>query len=119
LNRLNHTVRLYSVIEPFKDPLAQLKDVPRIQTPFLGMGNSKQAKTLGNLTIIDTPGPNEAGENLKLTAVVEEQLRRSSMVLVVLDFTQLNNEAAEAIKRQIKPIVESIGTTNLYILGIM
>jgi GTPase SAR1 family protein len=116
LNRLNHTVRLYSVIEPFKDPLAQLKDVPRIQTPFLGMGNSKQAKTLGNLTIIDTPGPNEAGENLKLTAVVEEQLRRSSMVLVVLDFTQLNNEAAEAIKRQIKPIVESIGTTNLYIL---
>ncbi len=116
LNRLNHTIRLYSVIEPFKDPLAQLKDVPRIQTPFLGMGNSKQAKTLGNLTIIDTPGPNEAGENLKLTAVVEEQLRRSSMVLVVLDFTQLNNEAAETIKRQIKPIVESIGTSNLYVL---
>jgi Dynamin family len=116
LNRLNHTIRLYSVIEPFKDPLAQLKDVPHIQTPFLGMGNSKQAKTLGNLTIIDTPGPNEAGENLKLTAVVEEQLRRSSMVLVVLDFTQLNNEAAETIKRQIKPIVESIGTSNLYVL---
>ena len=33
-----------------------------------------------------------------------------------MDFTQLNSEAAETIKQQIQPIVESIGTDNLYVL---
>ncbi len=116
LNRLNHLIRLYSVIEPTQDPLSRLSDVPCIKAPMLSLGNKERAKNLGNLTIIDTPGPNEAGDGLKLTAVVEEQLRRSSIVLVVLDFTQLNSEAAETIKAQIKPIVESIGTDNLYVL---
>ncbi|WP_072013818.1 dynamin family protein [Myxosarcina sp. GI1] len=116
LNYLNHVIRLYSVIDPLSEPLAKLKDVPQIQTPFLSLENSETNKNLGNLTIIDTPGPNEAGENLKLTAVVEEQLHRSSIVLIVLDFTQLNNQAAEAIKRQVKPIIETIGKNNLYVL---
>ena len=114
LNRLNHLIRLFSVIEPTQNPLSQLKEVPRIEAPSLSLSNREQ-KGLGNLTIIDTPGPNEAG-GLKLTAVVEEQLRRSSIVLIVLDFTQLNSEAAETIKQQIQPIVESIGTDNLYVL---
>ena len=115
LNRLNHLIRLFSVIEPTQDPLSQLTEVPRIEAPSLSLGNQETAG-LGNLTIIDTPGPNEAGDGLKLTAVVEEQLRRSSVVLIVLDFTQLNSEAAEIIKQQIQPIVESIGTDNLYVL---
>ncbi len=116
LNRLNHLIRLSTVIDPFIDPLSQLTEIPRLETPFLGSIEGEQTKTLGNLVIIDTPGPNEAGENLKLTAVVEEQLRRSSIVLIVLDFTQLNNEAAEAIKRQVRPVIESIGKENLYVL---
>ena len=116
LNRLNHLIRLFSVIEPTQDPLSQLKEVPRIEAPSLNSSSQEQIKSLGNLTIIDTPGPNEAGDGLKLTAVVEEQLRRSSIVLIVLDFTQLNSEAAETIKQQIRPIVESIGTDNLYVL---
>ena len=116
LNRLNHVIRLYSVIDPSQDPLAKLRDIPCIKTPWLSISRTKQAAASGSLTIIDTPGPNEAGEGLHLTAVVEEQLRRSSIVLIVLDFTQLNSEAAENIKKQIQPIVESIGKDNLYIL---
>ena len=116
LNRLNHVIRLCSIIDPTQDHLAQLQDIPRIETPWLRIGKNRQIKTAGNLTIIDTPGPNEAEAGLHLTAVVEEQLRRSSIVLVVLDFTQFNSEAAETIKQQIKPVIESIGTENLYIL---
>ncbi|ELS01319.1 dynamin family protein [Xenococcus sp. PCC 7305] len=116
LNRLNHLIRLYSVIEPLKDPLGKFTEIPQITTPFLGISGTSQARTLGNLVIVDTPGPNEAGESLKLTAVVEEQLRRSSVILVVLDYTQLNNEAAETIKRQINPILELIGKDNLYVI---
>ena len=116
LNRLNHLIRLYSVIEPLKDPLSKFTEVPQITTPFLGISGTAQARTLGNLVIVDTPGPNEAGESLKLTAVVEEQLRRSSVILIVLDYTQLNNEAAETIKRQVKPILDLIGKDNLYVI---
>ncbi|MCC0177235.1 dynamin family protein [Waterburya agarophytonicola K14] len=115
LNRLNHTIRLSSIIDPTEDYIARLKDVPRIQTPWLKIGKNRKIEARGNLTIIDTPGPNEAEEGLHLTAVVEEQLRRSSIVLVVLDFTQLNSEAAKTIKQQIQPIVESIGQDNLYV----
>lgn len=116
LNRLNHLIRLCSIIDPHQDHLAELKDIPCIETPWLRIGKNRAIKAAGNLTIIDTPGPNEAETGLRLTEVVEEQLRRSSIVLVVLDFTQFNSEAAETIKQQIKPIIESIGTDNLYIL---
>ena len=116
LDSLNHTIRLCSVLNPMEDPLSKLQDVPRLQTPWLKIGKNRKIEAKGNLTIIDTPGPNEAEAGLRLTAVVEEQLKRSSVVLVVLDFTQLNSEAAKTIKQQIKPIIESIGTDNLYVL---
>lgn len=96
--------------------MARLSDVIRIETPFLNLQGNDQAEQVGNLVIIDTPGPNEAGENLRLTEVVKEQLRRSSIVLIVLDFTQLNNEAAEKVKKQVQPIIDLIGKDNLYVL---
>ena len=116
LNRLNHAIRVSAAIDPLQDPLAQFKDVPIIQTPFLGLGEQEQSKSIGSLSIIDTPGPNEAAGSIQLSAVVEEQLQRSSIVLIVLDYTQLNNEAAEAIKRQVKPVLDLIGKQNLYVL---
>ncbi|MGB3188984.1 MAG: dynamin family protein [Limnoraphis sp.] len=66
--------------------------------------------------IVDTPGPNEAGENLRLSAVVADQLQNSSIVLIVLDFTQLNNQAAEGVKKQVQPIIDLLGKENLYVL---
>ena len=116
LVNLNHVIRISSVIDPDQDRIAQLQDVPYIEAPWLKIGKNRKIEAKGNLTIIDTPGPNEAEEGLRLTAVVAEQLRRSSIVLVILDFTQLNTEAAKKIKQQIKPIVESIGVDNLYVL---
>lgn len=117
LTALNDIVRLASIIEPTKDPLARIKDLPRIETPFWrSQKQDVQADLLGSLVIVDTPGPNEAGENLKLSAVVEEQLKNSSIILIVLDFTQLNNKAADDIKRQVKPIIDLLGKENLYVL---
>jgi len=117
LTDLNDIVRVCTVINPFKDPLNQEGfEVPSIYTPFWKATETDQAKFLGNLVIVDTPGPNEAGENLRLSAVVADQLRRSSMVLIVLDFTQLNNKAAEEIKREVQPVVKLLGKQNLYVL---
>ena len=114
LTLLNDIIRLCSLLNPAQDPIAQLIDVPCVETPFWQQG--ELSARLGNLVIVDTPGPNEAGAQLKLTAVVEEQLRRSSMVLIVLDFTQLNNQAAEAIKEQVEPVLELLSKENLYVL---
>lgn len=117
LTDLNDIVRLASILEPTKDPISRIRDLPRIETPFCRFQKQDdQVDLLGSLVIVDTPGPNEAGENLKLSAVVEEQLKNSSIILIVLDFTQLNNQAADDIKRQVKPIIDLLGKENLYVL---
>ena len=116
LTQLNDLVRLCCTLEPSQDPLNKLEDVPVVQTPFWRSDDTEQSKQLGNLVIVDTPGANEAGDNLRLTAVVEQELKRCSVVLIVLDFTQLNNQAAEAVKRQVQPIIDVIGKDNLYVL---
>ncbi|MGK7893056.1 MAG: dynamin family protein, partial [Xenococcus sp. (in: cyanobacteria)] len=116
LTKLNDIVRLCCTLDPSKDPLDKLEDVPNIQTPFWRNDNTEQSEQLGNLVVVDTPGPNEAGDNLRLTAVVEQELRRCSIVLIVLDFTQLNNQAAEGVKQQVQPIIDLIGKDNLYVL---
>ena len=114
-------MRLYSILEPTKDPLARIKSLPRIETPFWrSQKQDDQENLLGSLVIVDTPGPNEEEEDgvkaLKLSTVVQEQLKNSSIILMVLDFTQLNNKAAGDIKRQVKPIIDLLGKENLYVL---
>ncbi|MBR8840893.1 MAG: dynamin family protein [Stigonema ocellatum SAG 48.90 = DSM 106950] len=116
LTSLNDIVRLCSILEPRADRIQYLTDAPRIKTPFWRLQKTEQQPELGNLVIVDTPGPNEAGENLRLQAVVQEQLRKSSIVLIVLDFTQLKNEAAEKVKKDVQKVIELRGKDNLYVL---
>ena len=116
LTGLNDIIRLCSLLEPYSDPLGQLIDVPCIETPFRRSQKTDHTEMLGNLVIVDTPGPNEAGENLKLAAVVAEQLRKSSIVLIVLDFTQLKTEAAESVKKEVQQVINLRGKENLYVL---
>ncbi|MDJ0692189.1 MAG: dynamin family protein [Xenococcaceae cyanobacterium MO_188.B32] len=116
LTKLNDIVRLASTLDPDRDPLAKLVDLPCIETPFWNSETNEDSQYLGDLVIVDTPGPNEARDNLVLTAVVEQELKQSSIVLIVLDFTQLNNQAAEAVKKQVQPVIDLIGKENLYVL---
>ncbi|MFQ4142409.1 dynamin family protein [Chlorogloeopsis sp. ULAP02] len=116
LTFLNDIVRLCSILNPNANPIQYLTDAPRIYTPFWRLQKAEQQPELGNLVIVDTPGPNEAGENLQLGIVVAEQLRKSSIVLIVLDFTQLKNEAAEKVKKDVQKVIELRGKDNLYVL---
>jgi GTPase SAR1 family protein len=114
LKDLNHLVRLHSALAPEDaDPLQNLSEVLRIQTPFRYTETTEQPKIPGKLVIVDTPGPNEAG-NLKLGAVVSEELEKSSMVLIVLDFAKLRDEAAEKVKQEVKKVIEIRSKENLY-----
>lgn len=110
---LNHLIRLATLLMPDRQPLS-LTELPRIETPLRQLPDL--ATLQSNLVLVDTPGPNEAGENLRLKAVVEEQLQKSSIILIVLNFTALNTEADEAVKREVEKVVQLRGKDNLYVL---
>ncbi|NET55278.1 MAG: dynamin family protein [Symploca sp. SIO2E6] len=116
LTGLNDVIRLCTIIDPSIDPLRALTDVPQIETPFLRSQLTTQSEQMGNLIIVDTPGPNEAGENLKLTHVVNKQLKQSSIVLIVLDFTQLKTKASEEVKKEVQKVIQLRGKETLYVL---
>lgn len=116
LSELNDIIRLCSQLAPLADPLRALSHVPRIETPFWQLQVDAPVETFGNLVIVDTPGPNEAGENLRLVGVVEEQLQKSSLVLIVLDYMQLKTKAAEEVKEDVQKVIKIRGKENLYVL---
>ncbi|AKG21673.1 dynamin family protein [Calothrix sp. 336/3] len=116
LSGLNDIIRLCNNLDPQADPLLALKHAPKIKTPLPRFQDNSKNDEIGKLVIVDTPGPNEAGKNLKLKGVVEEQLRKSSIVLIVLDFTQLKTEAAEKVKKDVQTVIDIRGKENLYVL---
>lgn len=116
LTYLNDVARLCTLLTPDYAPLQQMSKVPRLATPFWRSEKTVRSDAMGNLVLVDTPGPNEATSNLGLEAIVADQLKRSSMVLIVLDFTQLKSAAAEKVKEDVQRIIDLRGKDNLYVL---
>jgi len=115
LTDLNDLVRLCGVLVPSDNPLTSLVSVPRIEVPFLDEKSGLKLDSVGKLVIVDTPGPNEAGA-LNLENVVQLQLKASSIILLVLDYTQLNGEAAENVRNDVDKVSEIKGKDSIYIL---
>ncbi len=115
LGALNDIIRLCNLLDPLADPLDFITDVPRIQTPCSRLQKTESLNLLGNLVIVDTPGPNEVGEH-RLANVVSRQLRASSLVLIVLNFTELNTKAEAEVKKDVLKVIELLGKENLYVL---
>jgi hypothetical protein len=115
LTDLNDLVRLCGILVPSDNPLMSLVSVPRIEVPFLDKNSGLKLDSVGKLVIVDTPGPNEAGE-LNLGNVVKIQLEASSIILLVLDYTQLNAEAAENVRSDVDKVSSIKGKENIYIL---
>ena len=107
LKQLNDLVRLAKHIEnqgssikfPFDD-YKNFKNLPMIEVAF---NITVDTDTNGRFMLLDTAGPNEAGQEELITSL-EEQLERSSAVMVVLDYTQLNSQAEADVKAQIDKI---------------
>ncbi|WP_460194771.1 dynamin family protein [Thermosynechococcus sp. FA-CM-4201] len=117
LQIMNDLVRLASEIVPPYNPVKWMRELPQIRVaPFTLEGEVINAG-LGNLVIIDTPPPNEVGENLGIKNIFAQQIQRSSLALVVLDFTQLNTEAAKSVQDTVQAIAEiRSDTENVYAL---
>lgn len=120
LTEMNHVIRLCNilVVSQDEDPLQLLNDneIPSIETPFFRTQQNQQLDKLGDLIIVDTPGPSEAGVSEKLEIVVSKQLERSQLVLLVLDFTGLRAEASERIKAEVQKVIRTRNQSDLYVL---
>lgn len=107
LRSLNDLVRLAEIIQNQIDnsvgfPYHECKNInqlPVIEVAFFYLQDKNVSQ--GNLILLDTPGPNEAGQNVALRKMLDEQLNRSSAVLLVLDYTQLKSEASDSVKQQL------------------
>lgn len=105
LKTLNDLVRLSSTLGvdfPFSS-YSNVDQMPVITVEFAHLREA--GKTHGQLTLLDTPGPNEAGQN-HLRDMLTEQLKKTSAVLAVFDYTQLKSDADEQVRNEIKNIAQ-------------
>ena len=113
LEQLNDLVRLAGLLSNFPDDSTiiqfpfddykKISQLPKIEVEFASLKNADP--TEGRLVLLDTPGPNEAGQK-HLKHMLDKQLQHSSAVLLIMDYTQLNSDASESVKN----LVENLPT---------
>ncbi|WUH98456.1 dynamin family protein [Spirillospora sp. NBC_00431] len=114
LTQINDLARLASFFTHERDVVGRLSDAPTLRTPYWHWPELAMGAGRGRLSIVDTPGPDESGFAARLTGAVRDQLEKSHVVLVVLDYTAMGREADEKIKALTDPIVRQLGRSKLY-----
>lgn len=107
LKSLNDLVRLSKALEvdfPFS-AYAAIEHIPVIEVEFVHLAGLENYP--GQLTLLDTPGPNEAGQP-HLQKMLNEQLARASAVLAVMDYTQLKSISDEEVRQAIAAVGKSV-----------
>ncbi len=114
LASLNDLVRLAAAMGtefPF-DEYAEVQKLPVIDVEFshlVGMDTCQ-----GTLTLLDTPGPNEAGQP-QMEVMMRDQLQKASAVLAVMDYTQMNSKADEDVRKELNAIAD-VSAGRLFVL---
>jgi hypothetical protein len=89
-------------------------EMPSVYTPFFNK-EIKQKIDSGNLVIIDTPGIDERGQH-NFETVVKREIYHSSIVLLVMDYSALNNKTVDQIREEVQGFIELRGSEHVYIL---
>ena len=109
LASLNDLVRLAAAMGsefPF-DEYAEVQKLPVIDVEFSHLVGMDECQ--GTLTLLDTPGPNEAGQP-QMEVMMRDQLQKASAVLAVMDYTQMNSKADEEVRKELNAIADvSVG----------
>ena len=117
LTTLNDLVRLADELDiafPF-DSYRSIGEFPCIEIEFFHL--KEMPAQLGCLTLLDTPGFNEAGQSRHLRKMMQEQLRKATAVLAVFDYGQLNSQADQELRDEIMAVVGAAGNSDkLYAL---
>ena len=114
LASLNDLVRLAAAMGsefPF-DEYAEVQKLPVIDVEFSHLVGMDECQ--GTLTLLDTPGPNEAGQP-QMEVMMREQLPTASAVLAVMDYTQMNSKADEEVRKELNAIAD-VSVGRLFVL---
>ncbi|HFO5513767.1 TPA: dynamin family protein [Escherichia coli] len=114
LESLNDLVRLAAAMGsefPF-DEYAEVQKLPVIDVEFSHLVGMDECQ--GTLTLLDTPGPNEAGQP-QMEVMMRDQLQKASAVLAVMDYTQLNSKADEEVRKELNAIAD-VSAGRLFVL---
>lgn len=114
LASLNDLVRLAAAMGsefPF-DEYAEVQKLPVIDVEFSHLVGMDECQ--GTLTLLDTPGPNEAGQP-QMEVRMRDQLQKASAVLAVMDYTQMNSKADEEVRKELNAIAD-VSVGRLFVL---
>ncbi|HDJ8539450.1 TPA: dynamin family protein [Escherichia coli] len=114
LASLNDLVRLAVAMGtefPF-DEYAEVQKLPVIDVEFSHLVGMDACQ--GTLTLLDTPGPNEAGQP-QMEVMMRDQLQKASAVLAVMDYTQMNSKADEDVRKELNAIAD-VSAGRLFVL---
>lgn len=114
LASLNDLVRLAAAMGtefPF-DEYAEVQKLPVIDVEFSHLVGMDACQ--GTLTLLDTPGPNEAGQP-QMEVMMRDQLQKASAVLAVIDYTQMNSKADEDVRKELNAIAD-VSAGRLFVL---
>ncbi|RHW21391.1 dynamin family protein [Pseudomonas jilinensis] len=110
---INDTLRLaghdgFNVnLDNYLTHFTDIQSLPTVEIEFRCLAGSPEGRHAGSLALLDTPGPNEAGQSTVLKRILSEQIEKNaSMVLLVMNYTQLNTEQDLDIRNQIRGIKE-------------
>ncbi|EFW8890081.1 hypothetical protein E8C74_21585, partial [Shigella flexneri] len=96
---------------PF-DEYAEVQKLPVIDVEFSHLVGMDECQ--GTLTLVDTPGPNEAGQP-QMEVMMRDQLQKASAVLAVMDYTQMNSKADEEVRKELNAIAD-VSVGRLFVL---
>ncbi|MDR2199442.1 MAG: dynamin family protein [Deltaproteobacteria bacterium] len=108
LSDFNDLVRISDELD-LKFPFNSYGDInllPLIEVEFFHLINQNEDQSEWNLTLLDTPGPNEARCHKTLTELMNKQLNNASALLLVINFTEINSEADHSVRQQIIKLAE-------------
>ncbi|MXF53330.1 dGTPase [Escherichia coli] len=114
LASLNDLVRLAAAMGtefPF-DEYAEVQKLPVIDVEFSHLVGMDACQ--GTLILLDTPGPNEAGQP-QMEVMMCDQLQKASAVLAVMDYTQMNSKADEEVRKELNAIAD-VSAGRLFVL---
>lgn len=115
---INDLIRLYlklaakNILQINETNFAAFRtQIPRIVVPF-STGIIDIDNHPGNLVIVDTPGPNEAGMCKQLQEIVTKELRRADVTFVVFNYTTLKTESDATILAEVHELRKIRGDNN-------
>ena len=115
LIKINDLLRLCGIFGIPTGFLSSLSEIPRIEVPFPPELSSLEDLGLGTLVLVDTPGPSE-DKSLNLVKVVEDRLKKSSLILVVVDSEKVGQTDPVKVKKLVDKIAADKGRDRISII---